>query len=262
MVKIITKLAFSLFLVIVVFNTSNCVAQNHSYLASVNNSASIADDGQALRYNVRPQYLRPMSLEVLGNAKLVSEIIPGYPLNWINSYVAVEILVTTNKQIVKAVGLNELLTAEQKTILRKADPGTEVVVNVKYKYKEPASNEMLDKEMHASVTAVSGITTVAPENDASFKGGYPQMVKYFNKNGILPIFEKGPKVLQQAVVGFTVNADGAITNTKIVATSGDTQTDALLLESIAKMPIWIPAKDLNGSKVQQEFIFNVGMSGC
>ncbi len=262
MVKFIRILVLSLFLGIVAFHTSNCVAQNHSYLTSVNNSASIANDGQELRYNVRPQFLRPMSRQVLNNAKLVSEIVPGYPLNWINSYVAVEILVTTNKKIVKAVGLNEVLTTEQKTILRKADPGSEVVVNVKYKYKEPASNEMLDKEMHTSVTSVSGNTTVAPENDASYKGGYPQMVKYFNKYGILPIFERGPKALQQAVVGFTVNEEGTIRNTKIVSSSGDAQTDVLLLESIAKMPIWIPAKDMNGSKVQQEFIFNVGMSGC
>ena len=262
MVKFIRILVFSLFLGIVAFDTSHCIAQNHSYLTAVNNYASTVNDGQQLRYTVRPQFLHPMSQEVLNNAKLVSEIIPGYPLNWISSYVAVEILVTTNKQIVKAVGINEELTAEQKTILRKADPGTEVVVNVKYKYKEPASKEMLDKEMHTSVTSVSEIKVVAPENDASYKGGYPQMVKYFNKYGILSVFERGPKALQQAVVGFTVTEEGAIRNTKIVSSSGDAQTDALLLESIAKMPIWIPAKDMKGIKVQQEFIFNVGMSGC
>lgn len=88
------------------------------------------------------------------------------------------------------------------------------------------------------------------------------MTQYLRENAINKIPETTSKQLQQALVGFTVNEKGAIANVQISKTSGDPNTDKLLLEAINKMPKWRPAEDSKGVKVKQEFEFSVGNVGC
>ena len=88
------------------------------------------------------------------------------------------------------------------------------------------------------------------------------MTQYLRENAINKIPETTSKQLQQVIVGFTVNEEGKIANVQISKTSGDPNTDKLLLEAINKMPKWRPAEDSKGVKVKQEFEFSVGNVGC
>jgi TonB family protein len=63
-------------------------------------------------------------------------------------------------------------------------------------------------------------------------------------------------------VEFTVNEDCEIANAQISKTSGDQETDELLLNVINQMPKWKPAENAKGRKVKQEFEFSVGNVGC
>ena len=104
--------------------------------------------------------------------------------------------------------------------------------------------------------------TVIPETEAEYPGGNQQMTQYLKENAIDKIPEISSKQIQQTLVEFTVNEKGETANAKIIKTSGDSETDKLLIEAINKMPKWSPAKDSKGRKVKQEFEFSVGSSGC
>ena len=88
------------------------------------------------------------------------------------------------------------------------------------------------------------------------------MKEYLKENGIDKISEKALGIFQQALISFTVDTDGNITDAEISQTSGDPETDKVLLDALNKMPKWKPAENSKGIKVKQEFEFSVGNGGC
>jgi len=208
-----------------------------------------------LEFHVHGRYTRPVKTEQLNEARFLHDFIPGYPVNWVTDYVSVEIVATCDGKTMKAASLNEVLSTEQKNILRKADLATDIVINVRYRYPNPVTSEIGDYNMHVSMT-------VLPEKEAEYVGGYKQLIKYLNENCIRKISETVSKQLGEGIVVFTVNENGEIENAKIFQTSGDTKADKLLLEVIHKMPKWRPAENSKGIKVKQEFEFSIGNGGC
>ena len=78
--------------------------------------------------------------EKLNQVNLASEIIPGYPTTEYNNtinYVSIDILATCDGKSMTAMSKSDTLTAEQKNILSKVDPGTNVDINIKFTYKDP-----------------------------------------------------------------------------------------------------------------------------
>ena len=212
------------------------------------------DRSKDLEYVVHGIYSRPVKKEKLIDAKSLSDIIDDYPNNWITSYVSVEILGTCKGKAMKAVTANDKLSKEQINILNTIDLASDVVINVKYNYKEPITNTNENNTMHV-------VMTVVPEKEAEYIGGYEHLITYLKEKSrnIIPI-QHSNKV--QLTVRFTINEGGEITNAKIADTSGDSKTDKLLLEVISKMPNWRPAENIKGIKVKQDFKFSIGKSGC
>lgn len=221
---------------------------------------------QDYNFVVRGKYLRPVKKEKLNEARYISDLIPGYPTNWIIQYVSVEILATCNGNTVKAESTNNTLSTIQKSILNSADLASDIVIKVVYKYKNAATDIIENYRMNTMVTVV-------PETEAQYIGGYQALKKYLQENGINKIIEPDriEKLLtgnlflppaKPAVVFFTVNEQGEIVNAKISNTSGNAKTDKILLEAINKMPTWKPAENEKGKKVKQEFKFTVGKGGC
>ena len=210
-----------------------------------------------LRYDVRPRYTRPVKQGKMNEAKFLHDFIDGYPANWVTDYVSVEILATCNGNVRKAVSTNDRLSTEQKNILNTVDLSTDIVTIVKYKYKNSVTDNSENHEMYISMTVI-------PDIEAEYFGGYPQMTKYLKGNIIDKISETTHRLFQEGIVIFTVNEEGEIVNAKISKTSGDPETDKLLVEAINKMPKWRPAKNSKGIKVKQEFEFHVGagLEGC
>jgi len=209
---------------------------------------------QDLKYEVRGRYQRPVKKEKLEEARFLGDFISGYPTNWITEYVSVEISATCNGKSMKAVSLNDFLSPEQRNILKTADLSTPIVLDVKYKYRNPANGIMENNNIHTSVAVV-------PEIEAEYTGGREQMLKYLKENAIDKISSTIPEQFQQLVI-FTINEEGKIVNARITMASKDPGADKLLMEAINKMPRWKPAENSEGVKVKQEFEFAVGNGGC
>jgi TonB family protein len=210
---------------------------------------------QDLSYSVQGKYAHPIKKEKLNSASIIGDIIPDFPVNWVMSYVSVEILATTDGKTNTALSGNDTLSKEQKNILQSTDLGTEIVINIKYKSKDNFTGTIETNKMHYS-------TTIVPETEAEYSGGYPKMAQYLKENAIDKISESTAVQIKQAVVGFTVTDKGEIANAEISKTTGDPEADQLLLDAITNMPKWKPAVDSKGKTVPQEFEFSVGNEGC
>lgn len=220
--------------------------------AQYGNKPMVSND---LSYDIRGIYSHPIKKVKLNGAKLLSDLISGYPTNWISNYVSVEILATCAGKSMKAISANDVLTTEQKNILKTADLGTEIIINAKYKIKNPVTNLIEESKMTFSAMEV-------PDMEAEYVGGKEQLIKTIKENVSNKIPESTLKKLQPIVIRFTVNEGGEIAGAFVTKTSGDLKIDKVLLEVINKMQNWKPAQNTNGIKVKQEFIFGVGNVGC
>jgi TonB family protein len=208
-----------------------------------------------LKWQIHNRHSRTVKKEMLDKAVLVRDFIPGFPVNWITSYTAVEIHATCGGMPIAIVGPNEVLTREQKNILRRADLLSDLFVNVKYKYDDPVTHQTENNQIHIRMMVV-------PEIEAVFAGGHQEMAKYIDENIITKISATVPLQFQKGIVQFTIGEEGNVIRARISASSGDAEADRLLLEEIQKMPKWKPAENSKGEKVKQEFEFSVGEAGC
>lgn len=220
--------------------------------AQYGNKPVVSND---LSYDIRGTYSHPIKKVKLNEAKVLSDLISGYPANWISNYVSVEILATCAGKSMKSISANDVLTNEQKNILKTVDLGTDIIINSKYKIKNPVTNLIEDSKMTFSAMAV-------PDVEAEYVGGKEQLIKTIKENVTKRISESTLKKLQPVVIRFTVNEGGEIGSAIVTKTSGDLKIDKVLLEVINKMQNWKPAQNTNGIKVKQEFIFGVGNMGC
>lgn len=228
--------------------------------------------------------------EKLNNAKIITDVCPNfwghmrapgyemtelkyrksidYPNNYIFpkenydniiDYVSIEIIATCSGKTFTCISNFETLSSEQKTILNNSDLGSEIHINVNFKFKKQShtKSETLDKIINGGLTV-----TVVPETEAEFPGGLIKLTDYLMKNVINKIQEiVNPNKIIPAVAKFTVNETGKIIDVKIEQTSKNLKVDHLLWEAIYKMPNWKPAKNSKGEKVKEEFIIPLG-GGC
>ena len=210
---------------------------------------------QDLAYEVRGKYVRPVTKAALEQSNSLSDFIAGYPSKWVKDYVSVEILATENEKPLLSKSQNEVLTSEQKAVLKKLNLEDEVEVNVKYKNENAVTEQIDIRNMVVKMTVV-------PDIEAEFVGGYSKLKEYLKENLVSRIAENTPEEFQSGKVIFTIDEEGKVINPKISASSGDTETDNFLIEMLDKMPAWKPAKTSNGTKVKQQFEFSMGIGGC
>jgi len=208
-------------------------------------------------YLVRGRYSRPITIEKIQKAKLVSDLIEGYPSNWITAYISVEISSSCKSVKVNVVSLNDVLSTAQKHMLNKADVGTDIVITVKYNTKNTITNILEKSEMNVTLTVV-------PEIEATYIGGYKSMIAYLKENSNAKIAALSTKQIQFTSINFTVNKNGETKNVMLMKASGNTAIDELLVELITNMPKWVPAKNSEGVAVNQGFEFSIGSmsDGC
>jgi len=210
-----------------------------------------------LSYVVRGRYYRPITIEKIQKAKLVSDLIEGYPSNWITAYISVEISSSCKKVKVNAKSFNDVLTDEQKSMLNRADVGTDIVITVKHNTKNTITNSLEKSEMNVSLTVI-------PEIEATYIGGYKDMIAYLKENSNAKIAAISTKQIQFTSINFTVNKNGKADNVMLMKASGITAIDELLVDLITNMPKWKPAENSKGDVVTQEFEFSIGsmVDGC
>lgn len=210
---------------------------------------------QELRYEVRGKYTRGVSKEKLQSPKTMSDIRPGYPASMIEEYTSTEISVMTNGKVHKAGGVNETLSVAQQNLLQTADVGSNIEVNIGYIHQNPVTLFPDVRKMHF-------VITVVPEVEAVYPGGHAELRSYLKENAIDLIPEASSQNIGLAIIHFTVNEQGKITDARVAESSKDSDIDKLLLKAIRKMPDWKPAVNAEGTFVGQEFEFVVGNLGC
>ncbi len=184
----------------------------------------------------------------------------GYNYSRLIEYVAVEISATSNNEVLKAQSTSDVLTPQQRAILNNADLNTNIVIEIRFKFKKLlADNRGVhnDKIMNGGV-----VFTVVPEIEAEFPGGFKQLTNYLTENIVSRVTEKlAAEKLQFAAVKFTVDENGLVVDAKVIRTSSVAKTDKLILDAINKMPKWKPAGNSKGEKLKQEFTIPFG-DGC
>ncbi len=210
---------------------------------------------QELYFDVRGKYEHKIQKEKLVSAQLLREIIFGYPTSWINNYESVDVIVTTKGVTKKASGKSEELTADQRALLNSAELFTLLEIKVNYTTINAITEKLELRVMDFSMTVV-------PEKEAEFKGGTIPMRTYLKSNAVSKISNFIAEYIVDGVVTFIVDKKGAIIGATLTKSTGDSITDALLLNTIKNMPQWHPAVDSNGINVNQEFEFIVSKGGC
>lgn len=219
---------------------------------------------RGLGFYVEPRYNITVNKEILNSANDVSDIIADYPSNWISEYVSVVIKVTSNGEILEATSTNEKLISEQKRILKSANLGSEISVQVNYKNNDSEASLNNNNPKINETKTITLKMTVTPETDieAKFTGGNELMNTYLMENAIHKISGVVARKIKTAQVTFTVTEAGKIENVQLSKTSNDPATDELLVNVIANMPKWQPARNSKGKAVKQEFKFSVSDYGC
>lgn len=210
---------------------------------------------QGLSFEVRGAYRSPILKEKLIGAKTMTDLNPGYPSSWISGYISAEIVTTCNGTKRKAISANDTLSNEQMSILKMADLGTDIMVEVKYNPKNFSDTTNINK--------VNFSFTIIPETEAEYPGGYELLKQYLKENAIDKIANPIAQKIEQATLKFTIGEEGQIIDAQISMSSGDEETDNLLLQAINKMPKWKPAENAAGIKVKQTFELRAGNAvGC
>ena len=210
---------------------------------------------QNLGSNVQGNYLRPVKKQFLNNPKVMADFCEGYPTNWINNYVSTEISIIKDGQTIKAIGKNDKLTTQQKEIIRLAELGTQINIEVKYKLPNAVTNKEDDFTMEFPLTVI-------PEVEAEYLPGKKDLVSYLNENTLKKISDADSKKIQNTEVVFTVSELGKVENIKIIKSSGFDVIDKMIVDAIASLQDWKPAENIDGVKVKQEFKYSLQSMGC
>lgn len=191
-----------------------------------------------------------LSKEKLLAANIVDDLNEHYKSEWVKQYVRLSVEATCDGKLKRASSKNEELLPPIKRLLKNADSGTEIYVNVRYLPQNNLSYEEV-KEMDFRFT-------VEPESDAQFAGGQQLLETYLKEN----ILDKMPKEVfgqyQLAAVSFAVDEEGYVVEPLLSWSSENEQMDEIMLDAICNMPQWKPAQYADGTRIQQTFALSLG----
>ena len=202
----------------------------------------------ALYYFIKGKYNRPITLEKLHAANDLSDIIAYYPSKWIATYTAVELSVPNQKVV---LGKDEVLTAAQKEVILGLNHNDIIQIKIKYESFNAVNKERMASEMNYQLTVV-------PAVEAAYLLGADKLEAELKAKSLLKIEHQQLAAVKNAVINFTVNELGGIENVELITTSGNLAIDLLMVDLIASMPTWVPAKDAQGNAVKQDFQFLMG----
>ena len=209
---------------------------------------------QEIGYEISPTYKKSIKKEVLNNAKTLKDINPDFPSSWIETYHSIEISTTYDGNLVSIVSEIEELNEQQLSAIKKAEVGTDILVNVNYTPK----NSKPDNKREIKFTY-----SIVPEVTAKFSDDYQDLKDYLKTNVIEKLSKDVAASLENVSVNFTIGEDGRPINPKVKTTSKDKKVDQFLIDMISNMPSWAPAELKNGSKIEQDFVLTIGsMIGC
>ena len=104
---------------------------------------------------------------------------------------------------------------------------------------------------------------VVPEVEASFPGGKDALNNYLYENVVEKLTEKGTysEVLPNGVQ-FVVDENGRIDDVEVIWMAEKPNWNDQIVEAFYAMPRWVPAQDVNGENVRQQFTIPFLNIGC
>ena len=93
-----------------------CFTGFSPFAASTSKIGDTSDSSgtEDLSYSLHGWDARLVKKEKLNEAKFITDVVPGYPVNWITEHVSVQIQATCSGSTRIAVSANDTLSAEQK----------------------------------------------------------------------------------------------------------------------------------------------------
>lgn len=191
-----------------------------------------------------------ITLDSLQDAKTLRDLYSHYRPSQVARYITVEISSACQGKISKSVSTDDALSPAQLDILKRADKGCIIDVVVDY----IPNNTLKDnppRKMSFSLTMV-------PIIESKYPGGSEQLKAYLKEQMIDQIPASIAAEIPLAIVRFTINREGKLTDAHLFKTSGVETIDTLVLEAICNMPTWSPAKNASGKIIAQDFEFRMG----
>jgi len=208
-----------------------------------------------ISYTIRRKAGKPVTIGILRSATELSDVIKGYPTNWIDEYVSTKVILSRNGMEQQASGRDQLLTKEQLALFNSVKTGEQVNIQVNYKMKNSVTGK-LDKSY------MSKALTVLPEVNAEFPGGYAPLITHLKNNSLEKVTASYGDKTPMISIGFTIDESGRPGEIKMINSSSDSKVDELLMNLIETMTSWTPAKDFDGKHVSQRFELIIGSEGC
>ena len=157
----------------------------------------------------------------------------------------------------KATGPTEEFTKEQLALVANADYSDHLRFSARFNSTRISTGEVEEYVL------VSQTVCVVPDVQAAYKGGFNALVNHLREASKDKVKHVKRDKVGRYRVFFTVTKKGAISNVKMVESSNYNDVDEALLKIVKDMPRkWSPARNENGEKVDQEFVFTFGRAGC
>ena len=209
-------------------------------------------DASKLFFYIGGKHDKTVTQSQLNKADHLNDIIPNYPILWIDSYESVNITVAGETFSKSEVSPSPELSDAQKKILADLPINSEVLIHIDYGAKNSITQEMEDHEMNIQFM-------VAPAISAAF-GADEDALKDYLKSNLFPGIVGEEMV--SAEIHFTVNENGETENITLERQTGSLEMANAYVNILEKMPKWNPALRLDGASVSQSFVLVVGNQNC
>lgn len=229
---------YGLTVLFVLLATLSCFAQRSNYAV------------YGVLTNPYSGWYSPVTLDTLQDAQTLKDIYVHYRPAWVSTYHQVEVTSTCGGNTQTAVGPDNQLTTEQLALLRSADTNCDVSVNIDY---TPNNNLTPNPPRTMSFQVM-----VVPIHEAKYPGGITQLQADLKAKIVDEVLQMSKTPVELAKVRFEVNEQGEIAEARMTASSGQKQIDEFILRTLCQLPLWQPARDVNGQAIKQEFEFSMG----
>jgi hypothetical protein len=236
-------------------NETKSSISSNDIASVIENTNTIPD----LYYGVDARFA-PVTKDVVHNATTIYDFLNEGEKEQIEHIKSVDVTIIKDNQLshIYAEGVTDELTEAQLKILKATDYFSHFTVRTEFRGKNKETGIIEDKFFGPHITVV-------PEKQAIYVDGNEALINYLKENSKANMQVIKDNKLGAIKLSFIINKQGIVTNVKHDAmTTGYTSIDEKLITLLKEIPgKWIPAKNADGEKIEQELVFTFGpRDGC
>lgn len=179
-----------------------------------------------------------------------------YRSNWVQEYIETSITLISDETSETVKGKNDILDTDFRRLLSQAKVGDEIKLWVKYVPKNNLKENPI-REMEY-------LYKVAPETVAHFMNDENLLEDYLHENLTCQLTEEQLALIDLTRLKITISTDGKVINPILKTSTTNEELDQLILQTFINMPLWNPAKSIDGTPVENtiRFIISDREQGC